>query len=439
MLRRSCRLASVSPPRFVRGRRLLAALVCGLGTSGLAAPAQAQKSVVVVLDASGSMRARLPDGTVRIDAAKDAVRRFVGGLDPKLRLAMRVYGHQSPTSARNCNDTALVVGFDTAGNSAAAIGAALPAIEARGYTPITRVLGLAADDIRGEPAKQRVIVLVSDGKETCDGDPCATARALARAHADLVIHSIGFAVDAAARLQLQCVARAAGGRYFAAASAGELARSLNEAIAAPRQVVSEPKGRADKPGHLRVKGADRHRVLDAETGQQVTEIGYTHETRPLKPGLYHVTVGGGTWKSIEVRAGEVTEIAPAVVALRRAGSRPAEVRDPETGEALGRLDGMKNRAVLIPSRYVVAFGDVPAPEVTLEPGRNHVIDNATVTLGRAPFGRYTLRDGEGRVAGEMSTSHATVAVPPGRYVLGGSGKSATIDVAAGDDVKVDLD
>ena len=410
----------------------------GLAAASLAAPAHAQKSVVVVLDASGSMRARLADGTVRIDAAKDAVRRFVGGLDPKLRLAMRVYGHQSPTSARNCNDTALVVGFDTAGKSAAAIGAALPAIEARGYTPITRVLGLAADDIRGEPAKQRVIVLVSDGKETCDGDPCATARALARAHADLVIHSIGFAVDAAARLQLQCVARVAGGRYFDAGSAGELARSLNEAIGAARQVVSEPKGRADKPGHLRIKGADRHRVLDAETGQEVTEINGAHSSRPLRPGLYHVTVGGGTWKSIEVRAGEVTEIAPAVVALRRAASRPAEGREPETGEALGRLDGMKNRAVLIPSRYVVMFGDTPAPEMMLEPGRTHVIDNATVTLGRVPFGRYTLRDGEGRVAGELSGAHATLAVPAGRYRLDGAGGTATIDVAAGEDARVDL-
>jgi hypothetical protein len=51
------------------------------------------------------------------------------------------------------------------------------------------------------------VILVSDGKETCKGDPCLTAKALAEADGSLIIHTIGFAADSAAKYQLQCIAR----------------------------------------------------------------------------------------------------------------------------------------------------------------------------------------------------------------------------------------
>ena len=59
--------------------------------------ADTSRSIALVLDASGSMKARLPDGVTRIDAAKAAVADVVGKLAPETRLALRVYGHQSPT------------------------------------------------------------------------------------------------------------------------------------------------------------------------------------------------------------------------------------------------------------------------------------------------------------------------------------------------------
>ena len=86
----------------------------------------------------------------------------------------------------------------------------------------------------------RTIVLVSDGKETCAGDPCAAARALAAADARLVIHTIGFNVDAAARFELQCIARVARGTYSDATGAGDLGARLGEVAAAkePPQVTT---------------------------------------------------------------------------------------------------------------------------------------------------------------------------------------------------------
>ncbi len=407
-----------------------------LPSASLGAAADKNKSVIVVLDASGSMRAQLKDGTVRIDAAKAAVADFVGKLDPSIRLALRAYGHQSPTKAKNCKDTSLIVGFGPAASGAPRIVAELPAISAQGYTPITEVLGLAADDVAKEPSGQRVIVLVSDGKETCAGDPCATARKLAQADARLVIHSIGFAVDAAARLQLQCIARVAGGKYFDAASAGELANNLGLATSAPRQVKSEQKVAPDATGRLKVVGADRHKVFDAESGTEVTEISYTANSRPLKPGLYHVGVSGGIWKSVEVVAGKTTELQPGIVSLRAAGARQTQVRDPETGEVYATLSALKNRAVMIPARYELLFGETPSKEIELQPGAKLVFNNAVVRLKGAPSGTYRLRDDASRLTAELSPSFSSAAVPPGSYTLEFNGKTVPVVVGEGEDREI---
>ena len=63
----------------------------------VAAEAQEGRSIALILDASGSMNAKLAGGQTRLEAAKTAVAAFVGKLDPNARIAYRVYGHQSPT------------------------------------------------------------------------------------------------------------------------------------------------------------------------------------------------------------------------------------------------------------------------------------------------------------------------------------------------------
>jgi uncharacterized protein (DUF58 family) len=68
-------------------------------------PAYAQdRSVALVLDASGSMKAALPDRTTRMDAARTAVARLVATLDRRTRLALRIYGDQWPTATTDCKD-----------------------------------------------------------------------------------------------------------------------------------------------------------------------------------------------------------------------------------------------------------------------------------------------------------------------------------------------
>ncbi len=67
--------------------------------------------ICLILDASGSMNAKLPTGVSRISAARAAVGKIVEGLPPGTVLGFRAYGHQSPREKHDCNDTALLVPF----------------------------------------------------------------------------------------------------------------------------------------------------------------------------------------------------------------------------------------------------------------------------------------------------------------------------------------
>ncbi len=75
----------------------LVTLICA-GVMVAEAHAETDRSIALIIDASGSMKANLPDGKTRMEAAKTAVAEFVTGLAPDTRLAFRAYGHQSPTA-----------------------------------------------------------------------------------------------------------------------------------------------------------------------------------------------------------------------------------------------------------------------------------------------------------------------------------------------------
>ena len=182
------------------------------------------QEALLILDASGSMVARLPWGDTRINAARRAVKDVTAFFPPEAQLGLRFYGAQSPVSVRDCLDTNLAVPFGPVGEIGPAIAAAVDAARAQGYTPIDQALKESINDFPPGMV-ERVIVLVSDGKETCSGQPCQTARDMGRQ--GFIIHTIGFLVDRLAREQLQCIADATGGTYFDAPSGPDLTQALN--------------------------------------------------------------------------------------------------------------------------------------------------------------------------------------------------------------------
>jgi Ca-activated chloride channel family protein len=228
----------------------------------------ADRSVLLILDSSGSMNAKLPNGETRIAVAKRAIKGVAGFIPAKAQLSLRMYGAQSPARQKNCEDTHVAVPFGPAVSGNAAIAAAADGVKALGYTPIALSLQQAAGDFPAD-AKERVIVLVSDGKETCKGDPVLAAKALA---GTVTVHTVGFVVDTAARGQLQNIARITGGSYFDAPVGPELPDTLKKAFEACKQrvVTLPPKPR---PGKLRTTSAvSPLKVFESESGKPVGQL-----------------------------------------------------------------------------------------------------------------------------------------------------------------------
>jgi Ca-activated chloride channel homolog len=212
-------------------RASLAVVVAGAALSALPTTAYAAPElapVMVVLDASGSMKENMPAGGSKMAAAKSAVNTLVQQAPDGARIGLAVYGtgtgNAAADKAAGCRDVTVV--HKVGPLDRRALASTVNGVKPRGYTPIGQSLRVAAAELPS--SGQRSVVLVSDGVDTCaPPDPCDVSRELAKSGIDLRIHAIGFAVDGAARQQLNCLARATGGTYVDATDAATLTTALN--------------------------------------------------------------------------------------------------------------------------------------------------------------------------------------------------------------------
>ena len=179
------------------------------------AMAQDKPQAMIVFDASGSMWGQIK-GTSKINIAKKALNKVVSDWDENVQLGLIAYGQ--------VNKKDMI--------------AKVKQIKPKGKTPISRSIKKAAEGLRYTEEKATVI-LISDGKETCDADPCATAKSLEEEGIDFVAHVIGFDVDKQTDEQLKCIADSTGGEYFSAKDAS----ALNDAMGKIAEKVKkeEPK------------------------------------------------------------------------------------------------------------------------------------------------------------------------------------------------------
>lgn len=399
------------------------------------------KSVALIIDASGSMQARLKTGERRIEAAKKAVKALIEETDDEIRLALRAYGHQSHRRKKNCRDTQLLTRFAPIGHNRDDVIARAEGLTAQGYTPISLVLELAAKDLGAErEAASRVVVLVSDGKETCEGDPCAVVKALTEADASLVVHTIGFAVDVAARYQLQCIARYGRGTYFEADDAGKLAEKLSVAVksaaALTPKAVSQEKA---KPGTLRLKNpsASRHGIYDAATNKRVGMLSAVTPSVALPAGFYQVKFGNVLWRSIEIIDGEETTIETAILKMPNASYKGHPVEDWETGEVVGKLSSLANTMNVIPSSFVVKFGSL-SRKVNLKPGEVVVVPAGSVKFKGLPMNSRVIIDSSETKVISVSALSSSATLPAGDYSLLHNGKRIPFNIKDGVHVEVAL-
>ncbi len=132
--------------------------------------------ILFIFDASFSMYDQWQSGT-KIEIAKTLLCEFMDTLRniPNLEIALRCFGHQSPLRPTvDCKDTKLEVPFATAAKNVPLLKARIRRIVPTGTTPIAYSLGEAANDFPSSYGRN-VIVLITDGVEECNGDPCAVS------------------------------------------------------------------------------------------------------------------------------------------------------------------------------------------------------------------------------------------------------------------------
>jgi len=191
--------------------------------------ANAPKSVII-FDASGSMWGQV-DGKAKISIAKEALQDVLKKWNPEVELGLTVYGHRTKGDCADI-ETVVPVGKIDKKN----ILNIVKNIQPKGKTPISTSLEKVAKEMKFFEEKA-TIILISDGKESCDADPCATAKELEKQGIDFVAHVIGFYVDKNTDAQLECIANATGGEYFSAKDA----TALNDAMNSIVKKVEEPK------------------------------------------------------------------------------------------------------------------------------------------------------------------------------------------------------
>lgn len=203
---------------------------CGEASTSSASPEDLR--VELILDASGSMAGQV-GGESKMEAARDALTSFAGTIPDGAGVALRVYGHRGSNSQadkeRSCAGTELLQEFGPLDEPA--FERAVSSFQATGWTPIAASLDAAAQDFAGAGGGEHVVYLVSDGIETCDGDPVAAARRLHQSGVRAVVNVIGFDVDADAARQLRAVAEAGGGTFIQANSRADLWEAFNETYA----------------------------------------------------------------------------------------------------------------------------------------------------------------------------------------------------------------
>lgn len=387
---------------------LLAGLFAAMTVQGV--PAAAADRAIIVLDASGSMWGQI-DGRPKLEIARETLRKVLPTFSPDLELGLMAYGHRE---RGNCADIELVVqpGAGTAG----AISTAVDRMSFLGKTPLSQAVKEAAEAMRYTEDKATV-VLITDGIETCNADPCALASELEKAGIDFTAHVVGFGLTEEEGRQVACLAENTGGKYIQAQDADALTEALTQTVA---EVASEPTPEPEPEPTAPDYNFLPQAVL-SEGGEPLPEgAGNAWE-------VYRASADGTRGEHLDTsyNNGWRTSLEPGnyVVAARQG---MAEVEQPVTIEP-GEVDKtvfVLNAGVLKVRPLAVAGGDPvdAAAVVAAYPGGETTGYGATTFTLPAGEQKLTVRIGAGEVTETLTlkageTLEKDVVVGVGRAVL----------------------
>ena len=192
----------------------------------------AQVNVELMMDSSGSMGAATDTGEPRIDAAKRVLNQVIDAIPedrPGINVGFRVFGHEGDNTearrAESCQSSELTVPVE--GVNKDALRQQVADYAPVGWTPIGLSLQRAGADFpAASDTVTNAIILVTDGLETCDADPCAIATELKQSEAAITVYVVGLGLDAEELRITSCIADNTGGRIVGAQNANELSAAL---------------------------------------------------------------------------------------------------------------------------------------------------------------------------------------------------------------------
>jgi Ca-activated chloride channel family protein len=444
---------------------------------------RAAERAIIVFDASGSMWGQI-GGETKISIAQKTLAEVLADVPAALELGFVAYGHREKG---NCADIELMVppGAATGNEIAAAANRLTPL----GKTPISDAVRQAAIELRYTHDKATVI-LITDGIETCEADPCAVAAELERSGVDLTVHVVGFGLSQEEGRQVSCLAENTGGEYFSAGDADALADALETTVTvvqpppAPEPApLPEPEPELEPGVQIQIylaegvpfeghtQGGVSWEIVPAEEGTagaappvSASTLSGTYVVSSIEPGRYTVRAkamlaAGET--DFEVKPGGRTEVAVVLNAgvirpralLSENGAPPStdtpiawSVIGPTGAALLGIGYGSEtNDAVVPPGSWKirveranivaeepveVTAGETKEVTVVLNVGRirARIVASESRPIP-ADAGTVTWR--VAGPAGDVATGYGTeyeIAVPAGRLVLGAQLNNAAVEL-----------
>jgi len=191
-------------------------------------------NLMFILDASGSMELKIKEKT-RMEIVRDSLTALVGSPFPAVpNVGMTVFGHRYKG---DCNDVEELVPLAPLNKEL--FVRKLQSVYPAGMTAIAFSI-LKTSEIMRLSQDQTTLILIADGEDSCNGSPCELVKSLKAEGLKFVMHVIEFDMASADNKQLECMAKAGGGRYFSARNAEDLSRALKKAIETPGLKKGKP-------------------------------------------------------------------------------------------------------------------------------------------------------------------------------------------------------
>ena len=400
-----------------------------------------QVNLIFILDASGSMNAELPGaGKTKLAVAKDVMGKIFPKIPSNVNGALWVYGHRYPQKPQNksCLDIENV--FPLGQVNARAYIQKINKISAIGYTPIAESIKKASKTFPSKENQYNTIILISDGEETCGGDPCKTAERLKDNQSAITIHVVGYDVNKKTKEQLNCIAQVSGGTYYDAEDVNGLLQALEKAIKATisetmfRVELLKPDGKKESEDITLYKAGNemRQKIGRYQCWKDIA----------VPPGNYDLVIESLPWilyKNLKVdkNTRTIVKLSLGQITLKSPDQKAAgfHLYDTQTKERFGHFS---KEVLVAPGQYHLMVQNINTNPIFVKPGETEEIGLGTIRAV-SPNGKtetVTIFKADGKRLGRYG---GDIVVVPGSYQVAiNNSKSEIINIGNGETKEIKL-